>query len=108
MQRFAPGSISTFQGEVTDIQRVARRWHSGVHLAVATSSGMTTVVLGPDFFVDEQSVTLGKGDLVEVTGWSVDSGGTVVFVAQEVKRGPDTLRLRSNTGMPLWAGRGGR
>jgi hypothetical protein len=66
---FDPKTVTTIQGEITDIQRFAgRRGHEGIHLTVAMGSEKLAVRLGPDFYVDAQALKLAKGDEVEVKG----------------------------------------
>jgi hypothetical protein len=108
---FDPKTVTTVQGEIIDVERVAgRRGHVGVHLTVAMGSENLAVHLGPDFYVDGQALKLAKGDKVEVKGSRIAFGGQPVIVAQEVRRGDQVLALRDANGVPLWRGqgRGGR
>ncbi len=91
------------------IEKVARitapnRPGSGTHLTLRTAEGTIDVSLGPSDYVDSQGVDLQTGDAVVVSGVRVT--GRAGFIAYEVQKGTQTLRLRTPDGAPLWAGRG--
>jgi hypothetical protein len=102
---FDPKTVTTIQGEVLDVVRIPNgRRAEGVHLLVATGSEKLAVHLGPSFFVDEQKLKLAKGDRIEVKGSRVTLDGKPALIAQEIKRGSESMVLRGATGIPLWAG----
>jgi len=104
---FDPKAVTTIQGEITDIQRLAgRHGHEGIHLTIAMGSETLEVRLGPDFYVDGQALKLAKGDRVEVKGSRATLDGQPVIIAQEVRRDDQVLALRDANGMPLWRGQG--
>jgi hypothetical protein len=104
---FDPKAVTTIQGEITDIQRIAgRHGHEGIHLTVAMGSEKLAVHLGPDFYVDGQALKLATGDKVEVKGSRTSFDGQPVIIAQEVRRGDQVLALRDANGVPLWRGQG--
>jgi hypothetical protein len=106
---FDPKAVTTIQGEVLDIQRIAgRRGHVGIHLTVAMGSEKLAVRLGPDFYLDRQALQLAKGDQVEVKGARTTFDGQPLIIAQEVRRGEQVLALRDANGVPLWRGQGRR
>jgi hypothetical protein len=91
--------MTTFQGDIVDVQRVAKGHHQGVHLTVAMGSEPVTVHLGPDFYVDGQPLKLTKGDKVEVKGARTTVNGQAVVLALEVRRGDRVLALRDPGGL---------
>ncbi len=101
---FDPSAVTTVQGQIVDIQRLARRGHQGIHLIVAMGSETLAVRVGPDFYVDAQAIKLAKGDQVEVKGARTTFGGQPVMIAQEIRRGDQVLALRDADGVPLWRG----
>jgi hypothetical protein len=108
-RNFDPGTVTTVQGEVLDVERIPRgRRGEGVHLVLAAGSEKLAVHLGPAFFVDEQSLKLAKGDRIEVKGSRVVMGGAPALIAQEIKRGGESMVLRDADGVPLWSGARGR
>jgi hypothetical protein len=98
--------VTTIQGRVVEVERLARGRHEGIHLTVAMGAETIAVRLGPAFYVDAQPVQLAKGDTVEVKGARTAVQGEQVILAQEVRRGSDVLALRDADGVPLWRGQG--
>jgi len=103
---FDPKAVTTIQGKIVDVQRIAWGRHDGVHLTVAMGSENVAVHLGPDFYVDAQSLKLAQGDDIEVKGARTTFDGRPVIIAQEVRRGDHVLALRDANGVPLWRGQG--
>jgi len=95
------------QGEILEVERIPRgRRGEGVHLMVASGDEKLAVHLGPSFFVDQQGLKLAKGDRIEVKGSRIMLDGKPTLIAQEIKRGSDSMVLRDANGFPLWAGTG--
>jgi hypothetical protein len=105
-RHFDPKAVTTIQGRVVEVERLARGRHEGIHLTVAMGAETIAVRLGPAFYVDAQPVQLAKGDTVEVKGARTAVQGEQVILAQEVRRGSDVLALRDADGVPLWRGQG--
>jgi hypothetical protein len=105
---FDPKTVTTVQGDIVNIQADQGRRGQGVHLTLAVGSENLQVIVGPSFYLDEQSVRLVAGDKVEVKGSRSTWGGQPVLVAQEIRKGNDALTLRNADGVPLWARGGGR
>jgi hypothetical protein len=104
---FDPGTVITVTGSVLKETRVDRgAGHAGVHLLVRTPEGEIPVHLGPDFWVDEQGLKLAPGDVVTVKGSRITFEGAPAIIAEEVRRGQETLVLRDARGVPAWSGRG--
>ena len=62
MRMFDPATVVTVTGTVVGESRIDRGMgHSGVHLSVKTAEGEIPVHLGPDFWVDKQTVKLAQG-----------------------------------------------
>lgn len=102
-RNFDPASVTTVEGEILDVQRPSGRAHEGVHVVLATGSEKLDVHLGPDSYVDKQTLKLAKGDRVEVKGSRTTVGGKPAMIAQEVKRGDERLVLRDAEGVPAWS-----
>lgn len=64
--------------------------------------GYLNVELGPDWYVNAQSLKLRPNDYVEITGSKVRLRGETVLIAQTVRRGFDTLALHRASGEPYW------
>lgn len=104
-RRWDPATVTTVTGEVTEVVRVERRRHAGVHVMLRTDAGPLAAHLGPDWYVDPK-LKLAQGDRLEVTGSRVEIDGKPVLLARLVKRGADSLELRDGDGVPRWAGQG--
>ncbi len=71
-------------------------------MELSTTSGETVYVeLGPPTYWQEQDVALQVGQTVTVNG-SINEG--MIHAAQVRLENGETLRLRSETGQPLWSG----
>src|SRR5690242_16056947 len=105
---YEPASVETVRGQVVRLERIAHPTGAAVHLVLRTDAGDDLpVALGPARFV-ERAFPIRAGDRVEVTGARVVRGKPP-FVASEVKKGGQVLRLRDRYGVPVWRhGRGRR
>jgi hypothetical protein len=109
---YDPAKAETVQGEVVAVEKIGGggRRGPGIGLKLKTASGELAVHLGPQWYIEQQGeVPIKAGDTVEIKGVKASRGGTDFFVAGEVKKGGDVLKLRDESGVPLWAGwrRGG-
>lgn len=109
---YDPAKVETVQGEVTAVEKIGGggRRGPGIGLKLKSASGELTVHLGPQWYIEQQGeIPIKAGDTVEVKGVKASRGGTEFFLAGEVKKGEDILKLRDESGVPLWAGwrRGG-
>jgi hypothetical protein len=104
---FDPSAIVTVTGTVVGETRVDRGMgHSGVHLQLKTADGEIPVHLGPDFWVDKQTVKFAKGDEITVKGSKITFEGKPAIIAETVTKGAATLVLRDAGGVPVWSGQG--
>lgn len=102
--RYDPQTVETVSGEVMAVNKVAygRRGYYGVHLLLKTDKGEMPVHLGPSWFLDRQSLKIAPHDTIEVTGSRVTYDGKPALIAAEVRKGSESIRLRSAEGLPLW------
>lgn len=101
-RNYNPATVETISGSITDITSV-NTW--GVHIKVKTANGITGVHIGPHWFI-KGKITLAVGDSVTATGSKVGMNGETVIIAKTISKGTDTVRLRNDNGVPLWAGSG--
>ena len=109
---YDPAKVETVKGEVTAVEKVGggRKMGPGIGLKLKTASGEMVIHLGPQWYIEQQGeVPIKAGDTVEVKGVKASRGGQEFFLAGEVKKGGDVLKLRDESGVPIWAGwrRGG-
>jgi hypothetical protein len=88
-------SIGTFHLEGTTVE--------GLRLRIKTDDGKAvTVHAGPRPYVDRQNIDLHYGDEVTVMGSPAKMGWRDFIVASQIKKGNDTLDLRTKEGKPRW------
>jgi hypothetical protein len=104
-------TVETVTGTVVQVEHTSgkgRRGSGGIHLLLQTDKEEIAVHLGPAGYVDEQSVKIVAQDSVEVRGSRITFDGKPAIVAAEVKKGDQVLKLRDDSGLPLWRGKGRR
>lgn len=112
---FDPNTVETLHGTVVSVEQIhgqgcgqGRRGRGGkgygVHLTLKTSDGQIPVHVGPNWFLDQQRLTIAQGDELEVTGSRVVFQGEPVIIAAQIKKGEQTVRLREDNGIPVWGG----
>jgi hypothetical protein len=99
-------NVETLTGKVVSVNRHTPKKAGKperVNLVLQTDQGAVRVLLGPANYFDQQAVKLAPGDQVEVKGVKVSRAKRPMFVASEVKKGDQVLKLRDDaTGRPLW------
>ena len=103
---YDPKTIETITGTVEKVDKITpgKGMSYGVHLAVKTEKETIDVHLGPGWYIENQDVKLTPGDKVEIKGSRITFQGKPVIIAAEVKKGEETLKLRDESGFPVWAG----
>jgi len=71
-------------------------------ITLTTASERLEVRLGPKSYFEEHDFSLSRGDMVEITGIPFREAGKMVVLANEIRRGGDTLSLRGKFGRPVW------
>ncbi len=99
-------TVETVGGEVVKIDRFTpmRGMSTGVHLVLKTATGEMSVHLGPQWYLENQDVKIEPKDQVEIKGSRVTIDGKPALIAAEIKKGDGVLKLRDETGLPMWAG----
>jgi hypothetical protein len=105
---YDPSKAETVSGEVVAVKEFTSRngIRKGIGLELNTGSQTILAHLGPRFYIDQQSVKIAVGDKVDITGVKAVIRGQDVFLAGEVRKGGQVLKLRDEKGVPLWAGCG--
>jgi len=104
-KQFNPNEAKTLHGTIESVGvfNVEGTPINGVRLRVRTDKGDTvTVHTGPRSFVERSSLVFHHGDEVTITGSPAKVGWRNVILAAQIKKGDQTLDLRSNDGKPLW------
>ena len=103
---YDPKAVETISGEVTSIDRITpmKGMTGGVHMNVKTEKDTISVHLGPGWYLENQDVKIETKDRVEVKGARTTFAGKPAIIAAEVKKGDEVLKLRDDSGFPVWAG----
>ena len=97
-------SIEVLKGTVSEVDRFeVKGEQNGICLSVEVNGEQTRVHLGPEWFLENQTLRVDVGDRVAVRGSRVDYQGESVILAAAVVRGDHMLLLRSPAGAPAWA-----
>src|SRR5678816_1508793 len=103
---YDPKAMETISGEVISIDRITpnRGMTAGIHMNVKTDKETISVHLGPSWYLENQDVKIEPKDKVEVKGAKTTFAGKPAIIAAEVKKGDETLKLRDESGFPVWSG----
>lgn len=105
---FDVNTINTVAGTVTTLpERKGQEQHTV--MTVATTQGAVTVVLGPWWYWEKQTITITKNQDVTITGSLAQGkdGALYVFAQRLENRSTgESVTLRSESGKPHWSGPG--
>lgn len=103
---YDPSKVETVSGEVVSVEQITpmRKMGMGIGLKLNTGKETLLVHLGPQWFIERQDLKIAAGDKVEIKGVRAVRMGQDVFIAAEVKKGDQVLKLRDGNGVPVWAG----
>jgi len=99
-------TLETITGEVVSVSRItpSKGMSAGIHMNVKTDKETISVHLGPGWYLENQDVKIEPKDKVEVKGSRITFGGKPAIIAAEVKKGDEVLKLRDDSGFPVWSG----
>jgi hypothetical protein len=100
-------TMETVTGEVVVVDKYTpgRGGQSyGLQLTLKTDKETVPVILGPAWYIDQQHFAVAYKDRVEIKGSRIPIQGQATIIAAEVTKDDQTLRLRDEKGIPLWAG----
>lgn len=99
-------TVETISGEVASIEKIMpmKGMSYGIHMMVKTDKENISIHLGPGWFIEKQDIKIMPKDKVEVKGSRITYEGKPAIVAIEVKKGDDVLKLRDESGFPVWSG----
>ncbi len=103
---YDPKTVETIRGEVVRVDKITplRAMSFGVHLMVKTEKEKISVHLGPVWFIENQDIKIELKDKIEVKGSRIIFQGNPAIIAAEVKKGEYILKLRNESGFPVWSG----
>lgn len=93
------------KGVVEEVREVPGNYE-GTHLVVKTETATVLVHIAPAAFLKDMDTTFAKGDQVQVTGSKAPNpaGSQEEILAREITVGTNTVTLRDEKGIPVWAG----
>lgn len=99
-------TVETISGSVEKIETVTptKGMSTGIHLILKTEKEAISVHLGPSWYLERQDIQIAVGDKIEIKGSRITFEGKPAIIAAEVKKGDEILKLRDETGFPVWAG----
>lgn len=102
---FDPKTLETFSGEVTIVDQIPAGYGMSdrVWLGLKTDNHMILVILGPTWFHKIKNFKIEPKDQLEVIGSMIYNMEEPMFIATEVKKGDQVLKLRDDSGYPVWA-----
>ncbi len=102
---FDSSAIRTITGKVAAYETVGGFGPRGMKALTVESGGKTlTIMLGPEFYLTDEKLTLKEGDEVTVEAAPAGSRTKTFFVAKSITAKGKTLALRDDAGLPLWRG----
>ena len=105
-RNFNLSTVEAISGTVVSVDQTKpmKGMNYGIHVMLKTEKETIEVHLGPGWFIERLDTKIEKGDKVEIKGSRVTMTGRQVIIAQELKKGDNTLILRDSAGIPAWAG----
>jgi hypothetical protein len=103
---YDPKTVEVISGQVITVERITPRagMSYGVHATLQTERETISVHLGPGWYIENQDVKIEPQDRIEIRGSRVTFTGRPAIIAAEVKKGEELLKLRDESGFPVWAG----
>ena len=104
---FDRNTVIQVTGSVSQVDLTSRK--GPCTLSLKTQDQLITVILGPSWFLLEQRADIQQGDTLAIEGAKMmDRRGNLHVVAGTVTnhRTGTVLKLRDETGLPLWRGSG--
>jgi hypothetical protein len=102
---FDPKTLETFRGEVSVVDQLTPGYGMSdrVWLGLKTDKHMILVILGPTWFHKGMNFKIEPKDQLEIKGSMITGMEEPLFIATEVKKGDQVLKLRDESGYPVWA-----
>jgi hypothetical protein len=107
---YNPKTVETINGDVISVDRITPRkeMRYGIHLMVKTDKEEISVHLGPGWYIENQEISIEPKDKISVKGSRITINGNSAIVAAEIMKGDEILKLRDESGFPVWSGWRGR
>ena len=102
-------TVETIKGEVISVEKFSpmKGMSHGIHIMMKTDKETISVHLGPEWYIAAQDTKIERKDLIAVKGSRMTHpffGEKPFIVASWVKKGEEVLRIRDDSGLPVWQG----
>jgi hypothetical protein len=103
---YNPQTMESISGKVASVDTITpiKGMSSGVHLMLKTDNETISVHLGPAWYIQRQDMKIAPGDKIDITGSRITLQGEPAIIAAEVKKENEILKLRDESGLPVWSG----
>ena len=103
---YDPKAVETISGEIVSVDQITpmKGMRGGIHMNVKTAKETVAVQLGPSWYLENQDVKLEAKDKVEIKGARSTFAGKPAMIAAEVRKDGQVLKLRDESGFPVWSG----
>jgi hypothetical protein len=92
---------SVISGKIVQYSSASPTPPLGAHISLQTGSGTMEVHAGNTKLIQASHLSLQAGDSVSITGETVTFGNSSVFVARIIRKGSQSVTVRSKNGVPL-------
>ena len=101
---YDPKTVETIGGNVLSVEKTtpAKRRGYWVELILQTGKETIAVQLGPAWYIDKQTPRIEANDTITVTGSRLTTDGKSAIIAADITKGNELLKLRDNSGIPVW------
>ena len=101
---YNPQTETTISGTVQEVSHYICGPWAGTYTILSTPQGPVNAQLGPSEYLQQQNLRIQPGDQIQVTGSQLNIDGIEVLLARSVTGAGQTVALRNQQGMPMWAG----
>ncbi len=103
---FDKSTVEEINGKVSEIQYSGKENDKGrgVELRLQSDDTEFIVHLGPAWYIDNQHKKIEIGETVTVRGSKISVDSELLLIAEWVEAGKQLLRLRDESGEPVWDG----
>lgn len=108
MRLYDPKTVTTVKGAVESLETTRPMLRAAAetirYVVLKMEAGTIKVYLAPDWYLDQEKVSLKVGDKLEVTGSKVTINKQPAIIANGLKVRGKTVTLRNEKGIPGWLG----
>ncbi len=103
---YDPNTVERYNGEVISVDQFAPNagMPAGLELVLKTDSQQAIkVFLGPQWYFENEDFEFAPGDRLEIKGSKITYAGEPALIAAVIFKGDRVLKLRDESGAPVWS-----